>query len=79
VKNVSVAFGDVLRSFRNRRGFSQESLAFEAGMHRTYISQLERGLKSPTLDTMFKLADALGVRPTELLQLTEELTKRRTR
>ena len=50
---------------------TQEQLAHEAGVHRTYISLLERDEKSPTLKVVFRLARALGVRPSELLREVE--------
>lgn len=56
-----VRFGVVLQQYRQVAGISQEELAHRAGLHRTYISQLERGLKSPTLDVVFTLAPALKV------------------
>ena len=65
------AFGQVLQQFRKARGLSQEQLGFESGYHRTYISLLERGRKSPSLGTIFRLAGVLGVRPSELLRHTE--------
>ncbi len=64
---VEKAFGDALRQLRTRRGLSQEDLGFKSGYHRTYISLLERGLKSPSLQTVFRLADALGAKPAELV------------
>ena len=51
----------LLRELRQQAGLSQEALADKAGLHRTYISQLERGLKSPTVDVLDALARALGV------------------
>lgn len=69
----SKAFGRVLRRLRTEKGFSQEGLAFECGLHRTYISQLERGLKDPSLGTVFKLAKSLEIEPSEFIkQLQEE-------
>ena len=62
------AFGQVLRQIRQERGLSQEELGFESGQHRTYISQLERGQKSPSLRTIFKLAKALHVEPSDLVE-----------
>jgi transcriptional regulator with XRE-family HTH domain len=50
---------------------SQEELADRATIHRTYVSQLERGLKSPTLAIMFKLAKALGTSPSKILHTLE--------
>ncbi len=55
------ALGNVLRRERNGLGLSQEELAERAEMHRTYVSQLERGLKSPSLARLADLADALRV------------------
>ena len=62
------AFGRVLKDLRVERGMSQETLGFASGFHRTYISQLERGQKSPSLQTLFDLARALNVRPTDLIR-----------
>ncbi len=61
------AFGEVLRSIREEKGLSQEQLGFESGFHRTYISQLERGQKSPSLKTLFRVAEALQVKPSQLI------------
>ena len=55
------ALGNVLRRERNGLGFSQEDLAERAKLHRTYVSQLERGLKSPSLARLEVLADALRI------------------
>ena len=68
-------FGEVLRAARLGRGYSQESLSFEAGYHRTYIGLLERGQKSPSLRTIVNLASVLGVKPWELLREMEHLDK----
>ena len=53
-------FAKALRHYRNLAALSQESLANAASLDRTYISQLERGHKSPTINTLAKLADCLG-------------------
>jgi len=65
------AFGKVLKEIRHERSLSQEELGFESGYHRTYISLLERGRKSPSLNTIFQLVAALGVSPSEILRRTE--------
>lgn len=65
------AFGRVLREKRLERGLSQERLGFESGYHRTYISLLERGQKSPSLSTIFHLATALALAPSEILHIVE--------
>jgi transcriptional regulator with XRE-family HTH domain len=56
-----------LRRLRQKKGWSQEAFAFEAGLHRTYISDLERGARNPTITVVEKLAKALGVKPGALL------------
>lgn len=67
------SFGSVVTELRHAAGLSQEALADRAGVHRTYVSQLERGLKSPTLTVLFKLGDALAVRPSKLLLMLERI------
>lgn len=64
-------FGEVISELRRNAGFSQEALGYRAGVHRTYVSQLERGLKSPTLAVLIKLATALEVKPSRILMLLE--------
>ena len=64
-------FGGVIGGLRRSRGLSQEELADRAGVHRTYISQLERGLKSPTLAVLMKLGAALNVKPSQILASLE--------
>jgi transcriptional regulator with XRE-family HTH domain len=68
---LSNAFGFILRRIRQERGLSQESLGFESGYHRTYISLLERGQKSPSLQTIFKLSKTLRSEPAELIKHVE--------
>lgn len=63
--------GPELRRAREAAGLSQEALAFAAGLSRPYVSQLERDLKSPTLDTLFQLAAALGLPASELVARVE--------
>jgi transcriptional regulator with XRE-family HTH domain len=50
-----------LRRLRQSKGWSQEEFAHEAGLHRTYVSDLERGARNPTITVVDKLAVALGV------------------
>ena len=61
-------FGDALRTARVRSALTQKKVAELSGLHRTYISQLERGLKSPTLDAVERLASALGMNPHDLVK-----------
>ena len=58
---------NVLR-FREELGLSQEELAFEAGIHRTYISGVERGVRNPTVLVLARIASALKVHPSDLLE-----------
>ena len=59
--------GANLRDIRRKRGISQEELAFECGLHRTYVSGVERGVRNPTVAVLDKIARALGVPAAELL------------
>jgi transcriptional regulator with XRE-family HTH domain len=68
---VELAFGHEIKKGREALQKSQEALAFEAGIHRTYVSMIERGKKSPTLAVIVRLANALNVKPSELLQRVE--------
>jgi len=65
------AFGKVLREIRHEHSLSQEELGLESNYHRTYISLLERGRKSPSLNTIFQLAATLGISASEILRRTE--------
>ncbi|MBA3668645.1 MAG: helix-turn-helix transcriptional regulator [Sphingomonas sp.] len=56
-----------LKRLRAKRGWSQERFAFEAGVHRTYISDLERGARNPSILVLEKLAKPLEVPASELL------------
>ena len=56
-----------LRLHRQEKGWSQEAFADEADLHRTYISDLERGARNPTISVVDKVATALGVAPGRLL------------
>lgn len=72
------AFGDVVRELRHERGLSQEALSFACDRHRTYVSLLERGRNSPSLRTLWLIADALEVSPSVLVRRVErKVTSRR--
>ncbi|HEY2283578.1 MAG TPA: helix-turn-helix transcriptional regulator [Solirubrobacteraceae bacterium] len=60
------AFGQRIRAIRNRRGVSQEGLALQCGLDRTYISGIERGTRNPSLTNILKIATALDVDPSGL-------------
>lgn len=60
--------GKRIREIRLTKGFSQEALADEAGVHRTYMGSVERGERNISLENIVKIARALKVRPGELLK-----------
>jgi len=68
---MELALGREIKKAREVLQQSQEALAFEAGIHRTYVSLIERGKKSPTLAVIVRLATALGIKPSELLRRVE--------
>jgi transcriptional regulator with XRE-family HTH domain len=66
--DIKAVVGRNLKQYREAKGFSQEQLAFEADLHRTYVSGVERGVRNPTVLIVAKLATALGVEPYKLLE-----------
>jgi len=71
-KALTLAFGQVIHDERKRAGLSQERLGLSAKVHPTYVSQLERGVKSPSLEVIASLATALKKTPHALLKAAEE-------
>lgn len=69
-------FAANLRRVRHAKGVSQEALAYEAGVNRTYLSKLERGATYAGLEIIGKLAEVLEVEPAELLRLPAPSRKR---
>jgi transcriptional regulator with XRE-family HTH domain len=65
--NIRTGLGRNLRRLREEKGWSQEAFAFEAKIHRTYVSDIERGARNPTIMVVEKLAAALDVKPGQLL------------
>ncbi len=61
------AFGHRVRELRLRRGVSQESLALQTGIARSYMGGIERGEKNPALDHIVRLAEGLDVQPADLM------------
>ena len=68
----SVLVGRVIQSVRERRKLSQEVVSGLAGIGRTHLSAIERGIRKPTLETFFKLADAMNISPSELMKKIEQ-------
>lgn len=73
-KEALKALGEAIRARRGEiEGLSQEGLADLAGMHRTYVSEIERGLRNPSYRNLFKLAAALEVPLSELIGRAERI------
>jgi len=70
---LEAAFGSVIKQLRVEKGLSQEKLAFESSLDRSYISQIECGHRQPTLLTIFQLAKALQVAPAQIIESAETL------
>ena len=71
----SVIVGQVIQRFREQKKQSQELLSGFAGIGRTHLSAIERGERKPTLETFFKIADALGIKPSVIIAAIEEEMK----
>lgn len=69
--DLRMTFGLALARHRRTQGLSQERLAELAGVHRTYVSQVERGQKSPTLSVLFRLSSAVGISASKLVAEVE--------
>ena len=67
------AFGKALKSRRCSSNLSQEQLGLKSGLSRPYISELEMGKKDPSLFTIFKLSDALKVKPSFFIEEIEQV------
>lgn len=66
--------GKEIRAARTRAALTQEELAFKAGIHRTYISLLERNKRSPTVDVLIRICRALGVSASRMISRVEKWT-----
>ena len=67
-----VLVGSVICGLREKKGKTQEVVSGLAGLDRTHYSKIERGLRSPTLDTLWKVAHALDLKPHELVEEIEK-------
>src|SRR5208283_2638256 len=69
--NVRSLVGERIRNLRKERGWSQEELGEKADLHHTYVGAVERGEKNASIDTLDKIADALGIEIVDLFTLTK--------
>jgi transcriptional regulator with XRE-family HTH domain len=70
--NAKQLLGNNVKKCRETRKMSQEDLAEKSGLHRTYISGIERGVRNPTITVVLQLAEALDVAPSILLEKAKE-------
>jgi transcriptional regulator with XRE-family HTH domain len=70
--SIAIIFGRILQEKRQEKGLSQEQLAQICSLDRTYISLLERGLRQPTLNTLFSISKGLNINPSVFIKLIEE-------
>ncbi|MCB1736011.1 MAG: helix-turn-helix transcriptional regulator [Gammaproteobacteria bacterium] len=70
--DIKIVFGKVLRQARKEKQISQERLALEADVDRSYISKLETGAYQPSMSMLFALSGVLQIRPSELVRRVEE-------
>lgn len=68
--------GNVLRGYREKRKLSQEVVSGLAGIGRSHLSAIERGERRPTMDTFFKICQAMQCRPSEVMAAIEEADKK---
>jgi len=69
-KSARLVFAENIRKFRRERGLSQEELAEEAELHRTYVGSVERGERNISIDNMERIAKGLSVPLAHLLSST---------
>jgi transcriptional regulator with XRE-family HTH domain len=66
-----MTLGDELRKAREKAGLSQETVAFDSGLDRSHLSDIERGVHMPTVETFLKICKAIGVKAAEIIQVLE--------
>ncbi|MFM2036809.1 MAG: hypothetical protein RL459_2074 [Pseudomonadota bacterium] len=71
------SFGTAVRQLREHQGWSQEMLAQQAELNRSYVGELERGQAIPSLLTLRKLATAFGISPAKLMSHVERIEQTR--
>ncbi len=72
--------GKVIQYYREKRGVSQEVLSSFADIGRTHLSAIERGIRKPTLETFYRISEALGIKASELMKAIEyEIEKKRAK
>lgn len=75
--HIKRAFGMALATARKEKGLSQEQLAFDVGVARSFVSRMERGVHMPNLEKVFAIAEVLGIPAWELIHMTEAIIAQR--
>ena len=70
-QQLSIAFGQIIRNLRLEKDYSQEELADRSGLHRNAVGLLERGERTPSIETLFALGQGLGIKPSTLIAEVE--------
>jgi len=73
--DIKIRFGERIKELRKKKGLSQEKLAFEANLDRTYIPSIEKGDRNVSIEVIEKLANALEISPSELLEFEDSENK----
>lgn len=78
IEKQTITIGEQLKTLRKKLNLTQEDLAFYSKLDRKYISNLERNISKPALESIFKLAVALGIKPSEFIKEIEETKENAT-
>lgn len=70
--------GQVIQKYREKKRLSQEVVSGLADIGRTHLSAIERGVRKPTLETFFKVADALDMKPSDLIKIIEDENEKKS-
>lgn len=71
--HITHLFGRAVKACRHHAGLSQEELAWRAGLHRTYVSDIERGARNPSLTSIEKVVRGLGITLASLFESVDRL------
>lgn len=70
MQNIGISLGQEIKKYRQRLGISQEELSFRAGINTAHLGQIERAEKNPTIETVSRIAEALGITLSQLFSFS---------
>ena len=73
--SLSITLGAKIRAMRNRKGLSQDGLALQCGLDRSYMGRIERGEVNITVDKLYQISELLGCEPADLLPRLNEVDR----